>query len=88
MLDTSNPPRKRPVNLSIDAELLAEAKTYGINVSGTLEAALREVIRKERWARWRTDNRAATEASNRELEKNGLWADKFRAWRALNRRAD
>ena len=80
MLGKPSPARKRPVNLSIDDGLLTEAKTYGVNVSATLETALREVIRKERWTRWRAENRASTEASNRELEKNGLWADDYRLW--------
>jgi antitoxin CcdA len=72
--------RKRPVNLSIDADLLAEAKAAGTNLSRLLEGALADELKERRWQKWREENRAAIEASNAELERNGLWADKYRDW--------
>ncbi len=72
--------RKKPVNLSIDAELLAEAKAAGTNLSRLFERALAEELKERRWQKWREENRAAIEASNAELERNGLWADKYRDW--------
>jgi len=83
-MQESSKPRKRqkkkPVNLSIDAELLAEAKAAGTNLSSLLECALTEELKEQRWQKWREENRAAIEASNAELERNGLWADKYRNW--------
>jgi antitoxin CcdA len=65
--------QKKAVNLSIDSELVSEAKEAGLNLSTLLERALREHLRGKRWQKWRDDNRDAIEASNAELEKNGLW---------------
>jgi antitoxin CcdA len=69
----SGPRKKKAVNLSIDAELLAEAKAAGTNLSSVLETALKEQLKQQRWQKWREDNRAAIEASNAQLERDGLW---------------
>jgi antitoxin CcdA len=61
--------RKKAVNLSIDAELAAEAKADGTNLSSVLETALRQ----QRWQKWREDNREAIEAGNAQLERDGMW---------------
>ena len=71
---------KKSLNLSIDAELAAEAKAAGTNISAVLEKALRAELKAGREAKWREENRAAIEASNAELERNGLWCDKYRVW--------
>jgi antitoxin CcdA len=76
----SGPQKKKAVNLTVDAELLAEAKAAGINLSGVLETALKEQLKQQRWQKWREDNRAAIEASNAQLERDGLWSDKYRDW--------
>ncbi|MFM9943093.1 MAG: type II toxin-antitoxin system CcdA family antitoxin [Hyphomicrobiaceae bacterium] len=72
--------KKKSVNLSIDAELAAEAKAAGTNMSAVLERALREEMKARRETAWREENRGAIEASNAELERNGLWCDKYRVW--------
>jgi antitoxin CcdA len=72
--------RKKAVNLSIDAELLAEAKAAGTNVSAVLERALHEELRERRWQKWREDNREATQSMNEYVRKNGLWSKKYRVW--------
>jgi len=61
--------RKKAVNLTIDAELAAEAKSAGTNLSAVLEAALRD----ERRSRWIEANREAIEANNAQLERDGMW---------------
>lgn len=66
-------PRKRAVNLSIDVELLDAAKEAGTNLSRLLEATLREHLRAYRRQQWYERNRAAIEAGNAELERNGPW---------------
>jgi antitoxin CcdA len=70
--------RKRAVNLSIDADLLAEAREFGTNLSATLEQALREAHREKRWAKWREENRPAIEAHNRFVAEHGLLSDEWR----------
>ena len=70
-------PRKA-VNLSLDAELVAEAKALDLNLSRTLEEALRTCVREEKARRWQEENADAIRLSNEELEKNGLWCDECR----------
>ena len=65
--------RKKAVNLSIDAKLVSEAKMLGSNLSAVLEDALKRDLSEKRWQKWREENRDAIEASNAELEKNGMW---------------
>jgi antitoxin CcdA len=48
--------KKKAVNLSIDAELLGEAKAAGTNLSGVLEGALREQLRSAA-GKWRGEPR-------------------------------
>lgn len=69
----SGPKKKKAINLTIDAELLAEARACGTNLSSVLETALREQLKQQRWQKWREDNRAAIEASNAQLERDGPW---------------
>lgn len=71
-------PKKRAVNLSIDAVLLEEAKAAGINLSAELETALREHLREQRWSAWRKDNKPAIESMNRHVARNGLLSDRYR----------
>ena len=80
MQDKAPKTPKKSLNLSIDAELAAEAKAAGTNISAVLEKALRAELKAGREAKWREENRAAIEASNAELERNGLWCDKYRVW--------
>ena len=71
---------KRAVNLSIDARLLAEAKAAGTNLSAVLEQSLRLALHQRRENARCDENRSGIEASNQELEDNGLWADRYRTW--------
>jgi antitoxin CcdA len=70
-------PRKA-VNLSLDAALVAEAKALDLNLSRTLEEALRARVREEKARRWQENNAEAIRLSNEELERNGLWSDEHR----------
>jgi antitoxin CcdA len=72
--------RKRAVNLSIDADLVAEAKAAGVNLSETLERALTNKLRETRKRKWQEENRKATESMNEYVRKHGLWSDKYRTW--------
>lgn len=71
---------KKPTNLSIRADLLAEARALDINLSAEMEKHLTEVIRQRRAAQWRTDNREAIAAYNAFVKDNGIWSDEFRTW--------
>jgi len=66
------------VALRIDPELVAEAQRLGLDVEREIALALRrrigEATRQKNWA---SDNRAAIDEANRELEKNGLWYERL-----------
>lgn len=76
LIDSNAP--KKATNLSVNKELLAEARALKINLSATLEQALTEKVRKERRKQWLEDNQQAIDACNELAEKNGLFADKHR----------
>ncbi|MEX1033896.1 MAG: type II toxin-antitoxin system CcdA family antitoxin [Cellvibrionaceae bacterium] len=71
---------KKATNLSINKDLLAEARTFQINLSATLEEALLEKIKEERRKKWLQENRDALNACNEIAEKNGLFSDKYRVF--------
>ena len=68
---TAQSARKRPVNLAIDAQILALAKELNINLSQTLEDALRKLTEEERIRRWQAENRDVIESHNAFYERCG-----------------
>jgi len=71
---------KKSTNLSINSDLLQQAKGYRINLSKALEQSLIELLLKEKRRRWRDENRDAIEAYNRRVEKNGVFSDGLRSF--------
>lgn len=69
---------KQPVNLSINASILEAAKRQNVNLSEMLESALAGRLRHEAMRLWQEENLEAIEASNRFVERNGLWSDGLR----------
>ena len=78
MYDTNAP--KKPANLSINSDLLNEAKSLKINLSATLEAALLNELKAARRDLWLAENKEAIEACNKLAESHGLFGDKHRAF--------
>lgn len=68
--------KKKAVNLSIDAELLADSKARGLNLSNFLEERLREA----RVVEWKRANAEAIRQENEFIEKHGIWCDGMRSW--------
>lgn len=71
---------KKAVNLSIDADLLAQAREARLNLSSLFEEALSKRIRAEEERRWREENKAAIEAANRFTEEHGIFGEEFRSF--------
>lgn len=69
---------KKAVNLSVDADLLARAREFNINLSAVLEDTLKARTREEERVRWVEENREAIEAFNRRIERDGVWSDGLR----------
>jgi antitoxin CcdA len=76
----ANPSPKRATNLSIRADLLAEAKALNINLSQAFESHLAELVRTRRRERWLAENRAAIEAYNQRVEREGVFSDDWRTF--------
>jgi antitoxin CcdA len=78
---------KKPVNLSVNSDLLRQAKELKVNVSQVLEVALASQVKRLREAQWLEDNKAAIEAYNQHVEENGLpfEAVRQRLWKGLSK---
>ncbi len=76
LYDTSAP--KKPANLSINGDLLQQAKEHRINLSQALESRLEELLREEKQRQWQKDNQAAVEEYNRRIEARGAFSDGLR----------
>jgi post-segregation antitoxin (ccd killing protein) len=62
----------------IDAKLLAEARSLGLDVLREIEIGLRQRIEKrKREIAWQNENREAIEQWNADVERNGLWYERF-----------
>jgi antitoxin CcdA len=70
---------KKAVNVSINSDLLRQAREMKINLSKTLEEKLEQLLREERARRWKEENREAMEAFNRFIEQHGIFND-IRRW--------
>jgi antitoxin CcdA len=66
---------KRTVSLSIDGELLDEARRIDVDLSETLERQLRDLTRAARELRWRQENAEAIAQYNRRVAEEGLLSD-------------
>lgn len=71
-------PSRKPANLSIDADLLAEAKALNVNVSRAAETGIAEAVKAEKERVWKEENREAIEAWNAWVRENGLPLAKYR----------
>lgn len=69
---------KKPVNLSINSDLLAIARELNINLSATMEAALAEAVKRKRRERWLAENQAAIAAYNERVDTDGVFSDGLR----------
>lgn len=71
-------PHRKPTNLSLDSELLREAKALGINVSRSAEAGIEAAVRYQKQIDWLKDNAAALTSSNNYVEEHGLPLSQYR----------
>jgi len=76
LFDPSAP--KKSTNLSINSDLLIQAKERHINLSQALELRLAELLREEKRRKWQDENREALEDYNRRVEAVGVFSDGLR----------
>jgi antitoxin CcdA len=63
---------RQPANLSIDSNLMREAKGLDVNVSRAAEAGIAEAVAAEKTRLWKLENRATMDAWNDYVEKHGI----------------
>jgi antitoxin CcdA len=76
VFDASAP--KKPANLSINSDLLQQAKEHHINLSQALELRLAEILRDEKRRSWLEENREAIEEYNQRIGTDGVFSDGLR----------
>jgi len=72
--------QKKSANLSINSDLLQQAKQLKINISATLEKSLAQEVRRCKEEAWLAENKEALVASNKFVEKHGVFSDPYRVF--------
>lgn len=79
---TEDPPLsaspRKATNVSLDADLLAQARELNVNLSRAAADGISRAIKAECERRWLLENAEAIEASNDYVEKHGLPLERFR----------
>lgn len=74
MQDAFNPRSpKKPANVSVKSDLLAQAKALKINLSATLELALTDLVNERQREIWKRENTGAIEAYNQLVKEHGTF---------------
>lgn len=69
---------RKATNLSLDVQLLKEARALGINISRSAEAGIAEAVRSSRREQWLLENSSAIDSSNAYVEEMGLPLARYR----------
>lgn len=71
---------KKATNITLSADVLAEAKALGINISQACDQFLRELVRDERARRWQQEHADFIAAYNQTVNADGLPLDQWRTF--------
>lgn len=69
---------KKATNLSLNSDLLQKARNLKINLSATLEQALKDKLKSVEAENWKKENKAAITAYNEFVTENGCIGDEYR----------
>lgn len=69
---------RKATNLTLNVDLLAEAKSLSVNVSRAAETGISQAVRAEKERRWIEENREALEGWNAWVNEHGLPLAKYR----------
>ncbi len=70
--------KKKATNLSINSDLLQQAKDLKINISSSLEKTLEQIVREKKIASWQEENKDWIDSYNKDVEENGIFSDHVR----------
>lgn len=65
-------PNRRATSLTMDRQLLDDARALGVNISRAAEAGLTAALKEAREAAWKRENAGAITYWNTYVEENGL----------------
>lgn len=71
---------KKATNLTLNAEVLEEAKKLGINISKACNAFLETLVKQEKERRWKVDHSEFITSYNKTIENEGLPLDQWRTF--------
>jgi len=74
------PLRRKPTNLSLEADLVAAARRLGLNLSRAAEDGIRSAVRAEAARRWQEENAEGIRQMNAYVEAHGLPLAKYRVF--------
>jgi antitoxin CcdA len=74
------PSVRKAANLSINVDLLSEAKALSVNISRAAEAGIAAAVKAEKERLWKEENREAIEDWNRYFEEHGLPFAEYRGF--------
>ncbi|AGP77986.1 type II toxin-antitoxin system CcdA family antitoxin [Alteromonas mediterranea] len=69
---------KKATNLSLNSDLLQKARDLRVNLSATLEQALKDKLKSVEEESWKKENKAAIAAYNEFIAENGCIGDEYR----------
>ncbi len=69
---------KKATNITLSADVLAGARSLGINISQSCDQFLRELVKSERERRWVEEHADFIAAYNRTVEDEGLPLEEWR----------
>ena len=69
---------RRATNVSLRADLIAEARDLGVNISQACETGLEATVARTRAERWIAENREAIDYWNRYVDEHGLPLARYR----------
>lgn len=69
---------RKPTNLTLDSQLLSDAKALKVNLSRAAEDGVRVAVVQARKEQWLSENSDALESSNTFIERQGLPLERYR----------
>jgi antitoxin CcdA len=80
MRNTNRKAPKQAANLSINRDLLNEAREAGVNLSAALEEALKEKVAAARREKWKRENAESISEYNDLIAEHGTFSDGQRSF--------
>lgn len=71
---------KRPTNLSVNSDLLRQARELDINLSAAFEETLSALVVEKKQQAWLEQNKHAIEVYNQQVEASGVFGDAVRTF--------